>query len=67
MENATQNTVQITKIRSDIGRKPNQRATLIALGLRKMHSSVIHKNTASIQGMIQTVKHLISVKEISND
>ena len=66
MENKLKS-IKITKIKSDIGRKPNQRATLVALGLRKMHSSVIHKNTASIQGMVKTVKHLISVEEILND
>lgn len=54
----------VKKIRSSISTKPNQRATLIALGLRKMNSSREHDDNPVIRGMINKVKHLVEVKEI---
>ena len=54
----------ITQKRSYIGAKPKQRATLRALGLRKMDSSREHEDTAVIRGMINVVKHIDDVKEI---
>ena len=57
--------VKIELIRSGIGRKPNQRATLKALGLRKMHQSVVKDANPSILGMVNTVSHLVKVEEIS--
>lgn len=56
--------LKITQIRSPIGRLPNQRATLEALGLRKINASVIKSDNKSIRGMITTVNHLINVEEI---
>lgn len=57
--------VKIELIRSMIGRKPNQRATLKALGLRKMHQSVVKDANPAILGMVNTVSHLVKVEEIS--
>jgi len=54
----------VKKIRSSISTKPNQRATLVALGLRKMNSSREHDDNPVIRGMIEKVKHLVEVKEI---
>ena len=54
----------VKKIRSSISTKPNQRATLVALGLRKMNSSREHDDNPVIRGMINKVKHLVEVKEI---
>lgn len=56
----------VKKIRSSICTKPAQRATLIALGLRKMNSSREHDDNPVIRGMIDKVKHLIDVKEINS-
>ena len=56
----------VKKIRSSICTKPVQRATLIALGLRKMNSSREHDDNPVIRGMIDKVKHLIDVKEINS-
>ena len=56
--------LQVTQVRSSIGTLPKQRATLRALGLRKMSAERIHDDTAVIRGMIDKVKHLVSVKEI---
>jgi len=50
-------------VRSPIGAKPKHRATVEALGLRKMHMSVEQKDNPAIRGMIHHVKHLIKVEE----
>jgi large subunit ribosomal protein L30 len=56
--------VRITLVRSPLGRKPNQRRTVEALGLRRIRHSVEKELTGSIQGMINTVSHLVSVEEL---
>ncbi|MBN2401742.1 MAG: 50S ribosomal protein L30 [Spirochaetes bacterium] len=56
--------IVIKQIRSKIGTKPNQRATLRALGLRKLNAERVHENNAVIKGMIDKVKHLIEVKNL---
>ena len=57
-------TVMITLKKSPIGCLPKQRATLKALGLTKMHKSVEKVNNEFIQGMINTVSHLVKVEEV---
>ncbi len=57
--------VKITQVKSGIDRSKRQKATLIALGLRKMNQSVEHDNTAQIAGMIHKVSHLIKVEHLS--
>ena len=56
--------VKIELVRSGIGRKPNQRATLKALGLRKLNQTVIKDANPAILGMVNTVSHLVKVEEI---
>lgn len=55
--------VKVTLVRSVCGRKQNQRATVKALGLKKMNSSVEVELNPAIQGMIDTVSHLVKVEE----
>ncbi len=55
--------VRVTLVKSPLGRKPNQRKTVEALGLRRIRHSVVHELTDSIQGMINTVSHLVQVEE----
>jgi large subunit ribosomal protein L30 len=55
--------LRIKQLRSGIGTKPNQRATLKALGLRRIRHEVVQNDTPQIRGMIATVVHLISVEE----
>ena len=57
-------TVSITQIKSTIKRPLNQKRTIKALGLGKINRTVIKEYTPSIKGMIQTVQHLIVVKEM---
>ncbi|WP_276358263.1 50S ribosomal protein L30 [Cohnella caldifontis] len=56
--------LQITLKRSLIGRPENQRKTVQSLGLRKTNSTVVKEDNAAIRGMINTVSHLVEVKEV---
>lgn len=53
----------VTWLRSQIGYPRDQRSTIKALGLRKLNQTVEHEDTPSIRGMIQKVRHLVSVEE----
>ena len=56
--------VKIKQIRSTIKRLESQKRTLEALGLRKIGMEVEHELSPSINGMINKVKHLVSINEI---
>jgi large subunit ribosomal protein L30 len=56
--------VKITQTKSIIGRPARQKKTVAALGLRKMHQSVELEATPQVLGMINKVKHLVSVEEL---
>lgn len=56
--------IKITQVRSYIGRPERQKRTLIALGLRKNNQSVEVEGTPQVLGMVNKVKHLVSVEEI---
>ncbi len=56
-------TVTVTQIKSPIGRPKDQRATLIGLGLNKMHRTRELEDTPAVRGMIRKVAHLVSVDE----
>ena len=53
--------IEVTQIRSPIGRQSYQRKTLIGLGLNKIGRSSKLEDTPSIRGMINKVKHLVEV------
>ncbi|TFG63866.1 MAG: 50S ribosomal protein L30 [Spirochaetales bacterium] len=55
--------LKITLTRSLIGRKPNQKKTAQALGLRKINKTVIRPNNAAIQVMVRTISHMVRVEE----
>jgi len=55
--------LRITWIKSGIGYAKSQKRTLKALGLSRLNQSVIHNDSASVQGMINKVRHLIKVEE----
>lgn len=57
-------TLRITQIKSAIGYKADQGATLRALGLGKINRSVDQVDNESVRGMIFKVKHLVQVEEI---
>ena len=55
--------VRITQIRSPIGRPAHQRATLVGLGLNKLHRSrVVDATSSSVMGEVDKVKHLLKVE-----
>lgn len=56
--------LKITQVRSVIKRPGRQKDTMKALGLNKINQSVEHEATPQIVGMVNKVKHLISVEEI---
>ncbi len=60
---AAKKQLKITQIRSGIGKLEPQKRTIKALGLKKMHASVIHNDMPSIRGMLLRVKHLVKVEE----
>ena len=60
---AAQKTLRVTQIGSPIGRRADQRATLIGLGLNKRHRSRELEDTPAVRGMIAKVKHLVQVDE----
>ncbi|MFK8161149.1 MAG: large subunit ribosomal protein L30 [Neolewinella sp.] len=55
--------VKITQVKSVIDRPKKQKATIQALGLKRMHQTVEKENTPVIQGMIKAVSHLVKVEE----
>jgi large subunit ribosomal protein L30 len=56
--------VKITQTRSAINMPKDQKATLQALGLRKMNQSNEFELSPSVEGMIRKVKHLITIQEL---
>jgi large subunit ribosomal protein L30 len=56
----------VTYTRSAIGRSERQRRTIRALGLRKLHQTVQHRDTADMRAMIGSVQHLVTVREIES-
>jgi large subunit ribosomal protein L30 len=55
---------KITQTKSIIGRNYKQKRTIKALGLKRIHHTVIHKDTPQIRGMITKVNHLVKVEEV---
>ena len=56
--------LKITLVKSPIGAVPKQKATVEALGLRKLNKTVEMPDNAAVRGMIQQVRHLVKVEEI---
>ena len=56
--------LKITLVKSPIGAIPKQRATVEALGLKKLQKTVELPDNAAVRGMIQNVRHLLKVEEI---
>ncbi len=56
--------LKVTLVKSPIGAIPKHRATVEALGLRKLNKSVELPNNDAVKGMIWHVRHLVKVEEI---
>lgn len=59
---ADKKTLRVTQTGSPIGRRKDQRATLVGLGLNKMHRTRELEDTPSVRGMIDKVRHLVRVE-----
>ncbi|MGI6559294.1 MAG: 50S ribosomal protein L30 [Limnochordia bacterium] len=58
--------IKITWVKSAIGFSEDQKATIAALGLRKLNHSVIQDDTPVIRGMLHKVQHLVKVEEVED-
>jgi large subunit ribosomal protein L30 len=56
--------LKITQLRSTIGTKQSHRDSLRTLGLRKIRQSVVREDTPQTRGLLQVVRHLVSVEEV---
>lgn len=54
--------VKITWLRSTIHRQEKQKRIIAALGLKRLHHSVVHDDTPQIRGMIKKVEHLVQTE-----
>jgi len=52
----------VTQIKSPIGRRKDQRATLVGLGLNKLHRTRSLEDTPAVRGMITKVQHLLRLE-----
>ena len=57
-------TVRVTYVKSAIGYTKKQKATVKALGLKRLGDSVVQANTPAIRGMIDRVGHLLDVEVV---
>ncbi len=59
-------TLRITYVRSTIGQKPNLKATIKALGFRRLHQTVERPDSPQLRGMVSKVRHLVKVEEVAH-
>lgn len=62
MAKKSEKTIKVRQIGSSIGRKPDQGATLKGLGLGKMYATKTLEDTPSVRGMVNKVKHLVTIE-----
>lgn len=63
-DNTVMAKLKITQVKSSIGSTKRQKLTLAALGLKKLNRPIIHEATPQIVGMVNKMRHLISVEEV---
>ena len=56
--------LQVTQIKSGIGRHQNQRNTLRSLGLKRIGDTVVKEDRPEIRGMVESIPHLVDVEEV---
>lgn len=59
--------LEITYVKSAIGRSGRQKRTVEALGLHKLHDTVVRPDNPSVRGMVHSIRHLVSVREVAED
>jgi large subunit ribosomal protein L30 len=58
--------LKVTQTKSSIGCKQNQRDTLRSLGLKRIGDAVVKQDRPEVRGMVQTVRHLVTVEEVDS-
>ncbi len=61
---SSQGKLKITWVKSAIGYQKKQKATIAALGLKKLGQMIEHQDTPQIRGMVFAVRHLVQVEEV---
>ncbi len=61
MTKADIKSIRIRQVKSAIGTKPGQRATLKSLGLRRIRHEVVQVDSPTVRGMLKKVEHLVTV------
>ena len=61
---AEQKMLKITLVKSTIGAVPKHKATVKAMGLRKLNKTIVLPDNAATRGQIQQIRHLIKVEEV---
>jgi large subunit ribosomal protein L30 len=56
-------TLRVTLVRSPIGFNKRQKATVRALGLKRMHQTVEHHDSPALRGMLSSIIHLLKIEE----
>ncbi len=59
----TGKTIRVTLVRSPIGYTKDQKETVLALGLHRLHQTIEHKDTPALRGMLTKVIHLLKIEE----
>lgn len=57
--------LKVTQVRSVIGTTQDMRATVRSLGLHRIRQTVLVENRPEIRGMVNKVKHLVTVEEVA--
>lgn len=59
--------LRVTYRKSAIGYARDQKATIAALGLKRLHQTVEHEDTPALRGMVHKVRHLVSIDGVAAD
>ena len=57
--------LKIRQVKSAINRSGMQKKTIKALGIKRLHQTVVHDNSPCIRGMVKKVEHLVEVEEVN--
>jgi len=60
-------TIRVTYRKSAIGYAKDQKATIAALGLKRLHQTVEHEDSPTLRGMVHKVRHLVAVDGLPAD
>ena len=60
-------TIRVTYRKSAIGYAKDQKATIAALGLKRLHQTVEHQDSPTLRGMVHKVRHLVAVDGVAAD